>query len=444
MGKLKFETGRFERLSYGGFFLGQNIIYMIQLQFLLYFYTDYVGLKVLHTGILFIIAKIWDAVNDPIMGAIVDKCNFKKGKYLPWLKVVTYILPLTLVFLFIDVNLGYGGKLMFAYFTFILWDMVYTVSDAPIFSLSTVMTKSTFERDTLMSYGRVAAALAAISTAAFMVIKVGLGMTWTVGVYALIAFLFMLPLQFVAKERVKYIRSSDISFMKIFGFLFKNKYLLLYYLGYLAIGATNSLQIIAVYFADSNLHDETMLTVIMAIVILPMLVVSPFLPRLIKKFGKRKITVVCCVITIALSLIQFFTGYDQFVLFLALTAARVLFMQVPLLIYGMFTADCIEYGAYVNGERSEGISFSVQTLITKISEAICLLVCLGLLGASGYLSKSDVQPASALSMIWAIMTLLPVIGYLIMIVVMYFYKLDEKEVARIIEINRQKLDTTGE
>lgn len=441
MGKLKFETRRFERISYGGFFFGQNIIYMIQLQFLLYFYTDYVGLKIHHTTILFVVAKIWDAINDPLMGAIVDKCNFKKGKYLPWLKVTTYILPITMVLLFIDVNSGYMMKLIFAYITFIIWDMVYTITDAPIFSLATVMTKSTYERDTLMSYGRIAAALAAISTAVFMTVKAGLGMTWTVGVYAIIAFLFMLPLQFNAKERVKYIRSEDITFLRIIKFLLKNKYLLLYYLGYLAIGATNSLQIIAVYFADTNLQDEGILTVIMGIVILPMLIISPFLPKLIKAFGKRKITVVCCIITIVLSISQYFIGYNNFPLFLAVTAIRVLFMQIPLLIYGMFTADCIEYGAYINGERSEGISFSVQTLMTKLSEAICLLICLTLLGASGYIEKSDFQPQAAHEMIWIILTILPVFGYFIMIVIMYFYKLNEKEVARLIEINRLKLDT---
>jgi Na+/melibiose symporter-like transporter len=74
----------------------------------------------------------------------------------------------------------------------------------------------------------------------------------------------MFPLQFTAKERVKYVNSEDMSFIKIFQYLFKNKYLLIYFIGYLGIEITNTLQIIAVYFANSCLGDESMYTVIMA------------------------------------------------------------------------------------------------------------------------------------------------------------------------------------
>ena len=112
-------------------------------------------------------------------GAIVDKCNFKQGKYLPWLKFVTYFVPLTLFFVFININATYNVKLIYAYISYIVWGMVYTVSDAPLFSLSTVMTDEIYERDKLISYGRLAAAIAAISSAVFMSIKANLGWTAT-------------------------------------------------------------------------------------------------------------------------------------------------------------------------------------------------------------------------------------------------------------------------
>ncbi len=171
MDKHVYQTSRAERLSYGGFFLGQNIIYVIQLQFLIYFYTEHVGLTLGSTTLMLLIARLWDAFNDPIMGAIVDKCNFKSGKYLPWLRFSTYAIPLSLFFVFININSTYSIKLAFAYITYIAWGMLYTVSDAPIFSLATVMTSDIYERDKLISYGRLAAALAAISSAVFMSIK---------------------------------------------------------------------------------------------------------------------------------------------------------------------------------------------------------------------------------------------------------------------------------
>ncbi|MDF2612172.1 MAG: galactose permease [Lachnospiraceae bacterium] len=400
MEKSSLQTGRVERLSYAGFFLGQNIIYIIPLQFLTFFYTEYVGLKLIDTTLLLLIAKIWDAVNDPIMGVVVDKCNFKKGKFLPWLKVVTYILPVSLLFMFVNVEGPYIIKLIYAYLTYIVFDMVYTMSDSPLFSLSTVMTSVTYERDKLIAFGRLAAAVAAISSAVFMNIKVNAGWTWTVGIYCIISFLVMLPLQFTAKERVKYQRNTDISFVKIFQYLFKNKYLLIYFLGYMAIETTNTLQIMAVYFANSNLGDETM---------------------------------------VLLCIVQYFAGYDNLIIFLIIAAVRVVFMQIPLMLYGMFTADCIEYGAYITGERTEGMAFSIQTFVTKLGGAFCNALCLILLGAFGYVEQAKQQTANALEGIWIIMSLVPMAGYIIMLFIMRIYKLDEKKVAQMLEENHKKV-----
>ncbi len=438
MERTTMQTTKAERLSYAGFFLGQNIIYVLPFQFLTYFYTEFVGLTLADTAVLLLLAKVWDSINDPIMGAIVDKCNFRKGKFLPWIKVATYTLPLSLFLMFINIEGPYLLKLVYAYVTYLLFDMVYTISDSPLFSLSTVMTGNTYERDKLMAYGRLAAAVAAITSAVFMSMKVFFGWTWTVGIYCLISFLVLLPLQFCAKERVKYQNSADISFLKIFQYLFKNKYLLIYFIGYLGIEITNTLQIIAVYFANSNLGDESMVTIIMAVVIVPVILVAPILPFLIKSFGKKKITVVSSMAAIVLSIVQYFAGYDNMATFLAIAAVRITFMQLPLMLYGMFTADCIEYGAYHTGERTAGMAFSLQTFMTKLGGALANTLCVVLLGVFGYVEKSPQQTAGALQGIWIILTLVPCFGYGIMLIIMTIYKLDEKEVVRMMEENQRR------
>lgn len=434
--KNNFQTSKVERLSYWSFFLGQNIIYIVPLQFLTFYFTEKVGLSLADTLLLLLVAKVWDAINDPIMGAIVDKCNLKKGKYLPWLKFATFALPLSLFLMFIDIDTPYLIKLAYGYLTYFIFDMVYTVSDSPLFSLSTVMSSSTYERDTLMAAGRQAAAVAAITSAVFVSIRLAAGWTWTVGIYCLIAFLVMLPLQFHAKERVKYQGNADMSFKKIFLYLFKNKYLFLYYVGYLAIGISNTLQIIAAYFVKSNLGNESLYMVIMAVVILPVILMAPFLPLLIKIFGKKRLTVIGSIAAIILSVIQYFAGYGNFALFLGIAAVRIVFMQVPLMLYGMFTVDCIEYGDYINGERTVGIAFSLQTLVTKFSAAFCNTLCLALLGVFGYIPQATEQTPRALQGIWITMSLVPIAGFVVMLFIMLIYKLDEKEVARMMDQNR--------
>jgi sugar (glycoside-pentoside-hexuronide) transporter len=447
MEKKDFQTGFMERMSYAGFFLGQNIIYIIPLQLLTYYYTESVGLTLLDSGILLLIAKVWDAVNDPIMGAIVDKCNFKKGKYLPWLKFVTYALPITLFLMFINIDGPYLFKLIYAYLTYIIFDVAYTISDSPLFSLATVMTGKTLERDKLIALGRLAAAVAAITSAVVFNLKAEIGWTWTVGVYCLAAFFVMFPLQFTAKERLKYQRNDEITFKKIFACLFKNKYLLIYFIGYFAVELTNTLQIMAAYFANSNLGNESFYMVIMAVAILPVIIIAPFLPGLIQRFGKKKLTISCSIATILLCILQYFTGYENLSLFLTIAAVRVLFMQVPLMLYGMFTADCIEYGAYVSGERTEGIAFSLQTFVTKLGGAFCNTLCLFLLGLYGYVGKAAEkgveQSAQALHGIWVIMSLVPIAGYLVMLLIMKFYQLDEKKIAAMMEENQTRLKKTA-
>lgn len=431
-------TSGLERWSYGSYSFGQNLMYMLQLQFLTYFYTEEVGLSLGATATLLFIAKLWDAINDPIMGAIVDRSNLKGGKYVPWLKSMSLIIPLTLLFVFMNIEAEYTLQLAFAYVTYILWGMAYTVSDSPMFSLSTVMSDRTLERDSLLAYARMAGAIAAIATAAFMMLKGELGWLGAVAIYCIAACLSMLPLPFVAKERVQYKQQQGTSFWSVFRTMLRNKYFFIFYAGYLLMSTFNTLQTIAAYFANSNLGDEGLLTVLLAVLVLPIVIVSPLLPKLIAWLGKKKLTIYCCVLTILLCVIQYAVGYKNFGIFLTIAALRVLAMQIPLLLYGMFTADTIEYGNAITGQRVTGLAFSVQTMFTKLASALSSSLCLALLAVFGYVEQAPTQNPQALHGIWIIFSLVPIIGYAAMLVTMFFYRLNEQDVERYKLQNKQQ------
>jgi len=218
-----------------------------------------------------------------------------------------------------------------------------------------------------------------------------------------------------------------------------NKPLLIFYIGYFAVSATNTMQALAIYFARYNLGNEGLTTLLMAVAILPVVVVSMLIPALIKRFGKRRLTIVSSIISIALCVVQYMLGYTSFWLFLGLAAVRVLFMQIPMLMYGMFTADCIEYCAAKTGKRTEGVSFSLQTLMTKLSGSVVSILSLAIMGSFGFVEQAETQTASALEGIWLCMSLLPAAGYVVMLICMlFFYKLNEKDVQEMIENNTQK------
>ena len=130
---------------------------------------------------------------------------------------------------------------------------------------------------------------------------------------------------------------------------------------------------------------------------------------------------------------------DSFILFLAISIVRVIFMQIPMLIYGMFTADCMEYGAYTTKHRTEGLAFSIQTFVTKLGGALASAFSLWLLQYFGYLQQSATQSPQALNGIWALMTIIPSGGYIVMLIIMlFFYDLKESDVQRMVDEMKQE------
>ena len=433
MAKGNYLTGKKERTSYGAWFVGQNIIYFMFLSYFGFFLTDEIGIAAGAVGTLLIVARVWDAVNDPILGSIVDKTQPKVGKFKPWINAVSILMPIATIAAFWNFNGGDGFNLVYAYITYIVWGMLYTISDVPIFALATTMTDNPEERVSIMSIGRLAAGLAslAIGIAAPSLI-VNSGYQTTIIILMGISFVVMLPLRFFVKERIQYDRTQSYSLKEMVKAITKNKYLLIFYASFIAIGSTMTSITLAPFFAKWNLGDLELQTTIMATLALPMILIPVLLPMLIKKFGKRKLFLYGMSSYAILSALQYFVGYENFGLFLIVNALKSLGMLTPMMMMGMFTADCVEYGQYKTGERKEGITFSVQTFSTKLGGAVSGGLALFFIGAYGFISGDDVlvQSQSALDGIWIANTIIPAIGGLVAFIIFFlWYKLDEAKVA---------------
>jgi len=440
MEKSNYLTSKKERASYGLWFVGQNIIYMMVISYLAIFLTDEIGLAEAVVGTLFLVARIWDAVNDPMLGAIVDKVNPKKGKFKPWINAVTFLMPIVTIFLFWNFNGSDTFNVVYAYISYIVWGMLYTVSDVPIFALATTMTDRTDERVSIISIGRLAAGFASmiIGIIAPQFIA-NLGYQTSIIILMGISLIIMLPLRFFVKERVIYNRSSVVTIKSMFHAVFSNKYLLVFYASYIAITATMTSMTIAPYFAKWNLGDIGIQTIIMATMAVPMLLIPILAPYLVKKFGKRKIFLYGIGSSIIFSIIQYVVGYEQFGIFLLLNALKSIGLLSPMILSGMFSADCVEYGAYQLGERNEGVIFSVQTFSTKLGSAISGALALFIISAFGYVGTAAVQTESALNGIWISLSLIPIIGLIISFILFgLFYKLSESDVAMMIDQMKNK------
>lgn len=433
-------TSRKERLSYGGWFIGQNIIYMLVTSYLAIFLTDEVGIVEGAVATLFLVARIWDAINDPMLGGIVDKVNPKKGKFKPWIDAVTVFIPLVTIVLFWKFDATGSFTIVYAYIAYIIWGMLYTISDVPIFALATTMTDIPDERVKIMSIGRLAAAIASISVGLVAPQFIAnLGYTTTVIMLMALSLILMMPLRFFVKERILYKRSSMVTLKSMFNAIFTNKYLLIFYGGYLAITATLTSMTIAPYFAKWNLGDIASQTTIMATMALPMFLVPILTPWLVKTFGKRKLLIYGLGSSIILSILQYFLGYENFILFLIINGLKSVGLFMPMLMMGIFSADCVEYGAYTTGVRNEGVIFSVQTFSTKLGGAIASALSLFVIRAYGYSGIMSEQTPKALEGIWITISLIPTIGLILAFIIFtLFYKLSEKDVEKMVNEMKEK------
>ena len=132
-----------EKASYGLGAIGKDMVYMLSASYILYYFQDTLGVSSVAMGIILLVARIFDAFNDPIMGVIVAKTNTRWGKFRPWLFIGTLTNAVILYLMFAaPVSLTPGGLVAYAAVTYILWGVTYTMMDIPYWSMIPAFTKS--------------------------------------------------------------------------------------------------------------------------------------------------------------------------------------------------------------------------------------------------------------------------------------------------------------
>ena len=441
-----FTTKLSERVSYWSYFVGQNIFYNVVTTFMAT-YLMMNGIDLGKIAVVTLIVKIWDAVNDPMFGIIFDKIKFKNGqKCLPWIRLSVGLVPITTVLLFIiPSGMAQAGKLIWFMIAYLLWDSSYTVCDVPIYSMVTTMTDNINERNTLMSLGRLFSGagmgLSGMLCTLLVSEKVGLSFSPTVILLSVLGLLFMIPLCFAGKERNYHGELEDEAFSikRMLMYLVHNKYLLIYYLGYLfanGLMTGNALSLFVSYYLFGSANFNIILGILSTV---PSIVVALLIPVVSKRFDKFKLFFICNTVAAVLGLVMYFIGWQNKLFFIVLTVIRSLFTSVTGTLGFMFTPDCAEYGQYKTGVDAKGITFSIQTFTTKIAAAVASSLGLAILGFFDWTkieaeSFADieklniVQSATALNGLWVTYILVPSIGLVITSFIYLFYRLRDKDV----------------
>ncbi|WP_029231710.1 MFS transporter [Butyrivibrio sp. VCB2006] len=447
------QTTKKERISYYLYFFGQNMFYMIIASFISVFLLNHGVSETVAASVIFA-PQIWDVINDVIFGRIVDKCHFKGGKFMPWLKVSWFLIPLTTVFIFcMPHQISATAKCVWVIVGYCLWSVAYTMCDTPIFALSTAMTDRVDERNSILSIGRVSGTAAAvIATLAIEGLYTNLGWPLLSISLSIVAMALMLPMIVWGKERNQAGSGASPTFKEMITALSGNKYLIIFYFAFFLVGLTNTVQTVIPTFAQYVLGDTGKGTILLAMSIIPAIIVASFLPFLCKKIDKFWLYIICLGIFVVASVVQFFFGYEKDIpLYITMAMRGVGLVGTNVLVY-MFTPDCVEYGHYTSGIRQEGITFSIQTCVTKLSAALMSSMSLLLLALFGFKAANADSVTGTVDAVgaygcWNVLTWISAIGPVIAIVLLISkYKLRDSSVSLMArcnagEISREECET---
>jgi len=433
LNETNFLTSKRERIAYCLFFLGQNILWGYA-GYVETFLTD-IGIAAATAAVILLVPKLWDAVNDVLFGYIVDRCTFRNGqKFLPWVRVGTCAIGITTVVLFaIPEGMAESDKIAWFLIAYIVFDMCYTVLDAPAYALSTAMTPVLDERTKIIAGGKLWGMVGGVvATLLVPLLRPMLGWFAACVVFVAVSVVLMTPLLFSAKERhsVSATANSNPGFREMLNYLRHNKYLAVVLVAMLLLGVASLEQKMAIYMGRICLGRENMATLVAGGASVSVIIVSAVVPALSRRWDKFHVLCTGLAFSIVMDIVAYFAGYGNLLValvFITLKCSGLGFWSV--IIY-MLVADTVEYGTYITGTRAAGISFSLQTFVAKLKNSLIGTVVLLSLAAVGFVEgENAVQPAGVADGVWALFCLLPAVGFtLALIILLRFYKLSSREV----------------
>lgn len=435
----KMVTGK-EQASYGLYFLGQNIFYMLIFMYMNTYYTD-IGISAAAVAVIALIVKVWDAVNDPIFGGLMDKIKFKKGKFLPWLRISLVGIPVASVLMFaIPSGVSPVVKIIWAVVSYMLWDTAYTMCDVPIFGIVTAMTDVQQERVKLNTIGRMCAMAATLLVVIIIPVFRGMlgGWTSTVVMLAVVGAVTMLPICLTAKERCQpeVAQDADFSLKDMFKYLRSNKYLLVYWIAFLMSSCMNVGTTWGLYIARYCLGNEAIQSVTALIGVVPAIVLGGMVPVICKKVDKFKLYYGCMALSVVTNLISWFVGYESIPAYLVASVLCGVPLGFTAVLMFQFTPDCAEYGVYKSGISMPGITFAIQSFFNKMGSALATSFGAAMLVVLGFVEGEGAAQAEGFAQnLWTASKFMPIVGTVIALLILRAYKLNDHDVELMAKVN---------
>lgn len=434
---VKIKSG--EKVAYGFWGFGSDLVFQTITIYLTFFYTDIFGISPAQVTALFLVARIWDAINDPLMGAICEKLHFKMGKYRSWMFYLAIPYGISTILLFTTPN-SPAVKVVFAWVTYIAFGMLFTGMIIPATSLSSSMTQDPVERTSLNSFRMFCSQLGGVGCSILVpYLSTHLGSTpkqgyqFAMAILAIIMAISFMVAAKVCQERVPETNSEEpFRFRDVFEQFTKNKPLLFVFVLYLAAYTFNIMvSSVGTYFVTYNMKRGDLLGTWSLTQTLPSIFPLLFVPAMVRRIGKKKVALLGAAISLIGMLMFFFSPDTAFTWLFIGKGIGSFGYGIELGILWSILPDTVEYGEYITGRRCAGVVYSLASLSIKISLTIAGIVPTIVLDAVNYV-PNGVQTESCLTAIRFLNSLIPAIFLLIGIIVFSRYSLTEKRFEEIV------------
>ncbi len=434
-GKIKWGT----RFAYGCGDTACNIVFGMISTLLTLFYTDYVGINAATIGLIMLISRVFDGVSDAIMGLIVEHTKSKWGKARPWILWMSAPFAIAAVLLFMVPHTTAMVQAIYIFVTYNLINTVcYTAINLPYSSLSALMTRVSSERDMLSvvrmglsPFGRILAV-----TCTMPVVKLfgNDQAAWvkTMAIWASIAFVLLLICFFKCEEKVVIEakkKQEKVPLKKALKALVTNQYFwAVVILWTMQNGIYCVTGTILPYYCKYIFHNDTwMYSTIYITETLIIVVATFFSPVLLKKFGKRNMSLAGAILALAGQLVFCLNPTNFGFLVFSCVIRGLGLAPLNSIVFG-FLGDVVEYGQWKTHLRQESLIFAGSSVGMKVGAGVASAVITGLLSFAGYISSTSgavEQPGSAIQMIIDVYRFAPLVVWITVIITLSLYKLDK-------------------
>jgi GPH family glycoside/pentoside/hexuronide:cation symporter len=418
---------------------GQNVVLTTVSTFLLVYLLQYAGIStggIAVVTLIITVAKIGDAVLDPVMGSIIDMTRSRWGKLRPY--ILFSALPVALLsgLLFTIPDTSEPLKLLYFGVCYVLWGLAYTVCDVPFWGLIGSAFVDPAERTRVIgfvrAFGAIALGLATLGMPWLArLLSFGPETTsrgWSLAVFttSVLGMALFLLAFFNARERETTAKATGLSFRQLFSTLVKNTPLLMVLLGSVLGFGRFIVQAGGAVFVVIAYGDEGTFTLVGAAIIAGMIISSFATPRLLRIVSGKALVVWSSLAAAALYLGMYFVGFEDLMVILVFIFFTGLTLGIFLVVQATMIADSVDDVEKRLGVRNDGISFATLTFVSKIMNAVAVLVFGVFIVIAGYENGVVITPQMQ-GTIFASITVVPAVSCVLSAIPFLFYRLGGKK-----------------